>query len=239
MIFSKINIRKELVRERNQQQQLLDIAQSLMDEAALKDAEIFSRLKNKSIPDDVNDLIVYEKENIFSIIEIRNICIRYRLRFLESNFFKSKFPYDAIAEINAFEKNYNTKISSFHVIAPSKEFELENINKDPLLFAKLNDHSYFLLHQWGNDLAWYRKILYWPLQNFKKLMITLAFVCMIFSLSLPSSIMHIINFQSEIYLRLWLTVHTFIGLLGLTLWMGLSFDKNFSKHCWNSKYYNY
>ena len=102
-------------------------------------------------------------------------------------------------------------------MAPSKAFDLENINKDPLLFAQLNDNTFYLIHQWGHDLAWYRRLLTWPLQNFKTLMIFLMTVCFLFAFSLPSSIMHIFTLQSEIYLRLWLTIHTFIGLLGFAL----------------------
>jgi len=239
MIFSALNIRKELIKERNHQQELLQAANRLLENAAASESEILSRLKNKTGENSNLPIENLDEENIFSIYEIRQICIRYRLRFLESTFFKSEFPYAAIAEINSFEKKHDVKIQSFRIIAPSKEFELENINKDPLLFAQLSDRSFYLIHQWGHDLAWYRKILSWPLQNFKTLMITLAALCVIFSFSLPSSIMNILNFQSEIYLRLWLTVHTFIGLLGLTLWIGLSYDKNFSSNNWDSKYFNY
>ncbi len=239
MLFSPINVRKALIRERNHEQELLQSAHQLFENAVAKEFEILSRLKIKSGESSEFSIDELDEENIFTIDQIRKTCIRYRLRFLESSFFKSEFPYSAIAEINSFEKTHGIKIQSFHIIAPSGEFELENINKDPLLFARLTDSTFYLIHQWGNDLAWHRRILAWPLQNFKTLMITLAVVCLAFSFSLPSSIMNILNFQSEIYLRLWLTVHTFIGLMGLTLWVGLSFDKNFSAHNWDSKYFNY
>jgi hypothetical protein len=239
MIFSPINVRKALTKERNHQREVVRNAERLLEAAARKDSETLSKLRQKSSKSDIVFTELPDTENIFSIDEIRNICIRYRLRFLESSFFKAKFPYAAIVEINAFEKKHDVKINSFRIIAPSKAFDLENINKDPLLFAQLTDQSFYLIHQWGHDLAWYRKIFSWPLQNFKTLMITLGILCGVFAFSLPASIMNILNFQSEIYLRLWLTVHTFIGLLGLTLWIGLSFDKNFSEHSWNSKYYNF
>ena len=239
MIFSRINIRKALIKERGHQQELLRQANVLLNKASIKDENVISRLKQNStdkyllLPKNINS------ENIFSIEEIKQICIKYRLRFLDSSYFKSEYPYAAISEINDFEIKYGIKINSFRIIAPSKAFDLQNINKDPLLFAKLNDKSYYLIHQWGNDLAWYRRILSWPFQNFKTLIITLSIICFIFAFSLPSSIMNIFSFQSEMYLRIWLTVHTFIGLLGITLWLGISFDKTFSAHSWDSKYYNY
>ncbi|MBK6838196.1 MAG: hypothetical protein IPG90_07875 [Bacteroidetes bacterium] len=60
-----------------------------------------------------------------------------------------------------------------------------------------------------------------------------------FAFLLPASIMNIWNIESEFYLRVWLTMHTFIGIFGLTLFAGLSFDKTFSSMNWNSKYFNY
>jgi len=42
---------------------------------------------------------------------------------------------------------------------------ISRISIRPLLFAQLTDNSYYLIHKWGNDLAWYKKYLYLPLQT--------------------------------------------------------------------------
>jgi hypothetical protein len=236
MLFSSINIRNVLVHERKSQEKLIREANQLLERNSERDRETESRLKN---PQGGNIEKEIDDENVFSINEIRNICIRYRLRFLDTAHFRSKYPYDAIAEINAFEKKHDTTIKSFRIIAPSKAFDLENINKDPLLFAELTNNRFYLLHQWGKELKWYRKIFAWPLQNFRSMIITLLICCFIFAFSIPSSAMHIFSFESEMYLRIWLTIHTFIGTLGLILWAGISFDKSFSSMNWNSKYQNY
>ena len=237
MIFSRLNLRTALLRERKNQQQLLNEANDILIAATSYDTEIISRLKNGNSALQIEAPI--NKENIFTIDQIRKICIRYRLRFLDSKYFNSEYPYEAVSQIKAFEKKHGIKIQSFRILAPGKAFNLENINKDPLLFAQLSDNNYFLLHQWGNDLAWYRKILAWPLQNLKTLMISLFCMCMLFSLSIPSSVMNVFNFETLVYLRIWLAIHTFIGALGFVLWGGLSFNKNFSQQNWDSKYYNY
>ena len=238
MIFSGIKLREALIKERAHQLKLIDQAKSILADSTRKDEEVLDRLKS-SVEENVNLNPGLIDENIFSLSEIRTICIRYRLRFLESTFFKPEYPYSSIAEIKTFERKFGAEVKSFHIIAPSKAFELENINKDPLLFARLNKNSYYLIHQWGKDLAWYRRFVAWPLQNFKTLLITLGILCVLFAIAIPSSIMHIFSVQSEIYLRIWLTVHTFIGLIGIALWIGLAFDKTFSSLNWNSKYYNY
>lgn len=238
MLFSSINIKKELIKHRSNQPELLKEAQEILSEEAERDKEIVSRLKRNNHHDGLQ-ISVDDIGNIFSIEDIRHICIRYRLRFLESGHFKSEYPYDALSEIKAFEKKYNTKIESFHIIAPSEAFALENINKDPLLFAQLSDRSYYLLHQWGTDMKWYRKILAWPVQNLKTLLLSLFAICFMLSFALPDSLMHVFTYQSSMYLRIWLSIHMFIGLTGFVLWAGVSYDKTVSEMNWNSKYYNY
>lgn len=237
MLFSGINIKKELVKRRSQQNLLNEVNELLRGEAET-DGEILYRLKTNNLSAPLQ-ISTSDSENIFSIEDIRHICIRYRLRFLESAHFKAEYPYSAISEIKAFEKKYNVSIGSFHIIAPQEAFELENINKDPLLFARLNENNYYLLHQWGTDMKWYRKIIAWPLQNLKTLLVSLLFIGLLFSFSLPSSILHVFSFQANMYLRIWLSIHTFIALAGFALWGGLSFDKTFSSSNWNSRYYNY
>ncbi len=240
MLLSRINLRSELIKEQSRQEILLDQVYSFLNTDAANDAGIIQRLSNPGKELSVSREIKIENpDRIFSYQSIKNISIRYRLRFLESSFYNAGYPYDAIAEIKAFEKKYETTIHSFFIMAPSEAFELENINKDPLLFVRLNNNNFYLIHHWGNDLAWYRKILTWPLQNLKTLLITLFAICLLFAFSLPSSVMNILNFESEMYLRIWLSIHTFIGLLGLTLWAGLSYNKSFSAMNWDSKYYNY
>jgi hypothetical protein len=238
MLFSGINIKRELVRHRSAQTELFNEVKSLLAEAAENEKDIFNRLK-KNRPGTGINISSVDSENIFSIEDIRHICIQYRLRFLDSGHFKSEYPYDAVAEIAAFEKKYDVKIQSFHIVAPAEAFDLENINKDPLLFAQLNDRMFYLIHQWGHDMKWYRRLISWPVQNFRNLLLTLFFSGALFSFSIPGTVMNIFSLQSEMYLRIWLSIHIFIGLTGLTLWAGLAFDKSLSEGNWNSKYYNY
>ncbi|HNP98050.1 MAG TPA: hypothetical protein PKK99_03300 [Bacteroidia bacterium] len=240
MIFSKINLQSELTRERSKQQRLLNEIYDILEDAKSTDEEILDRLQSTSAEKHLGIRISEkDKDRIFSIEEIKTICIRYRLRFLDSHYFRSEYPYEALVQIKQFEKDYRLKIGQFKIIAPDHTFNLENINKDPLLFAQLNDQTFYLIHQWGEDLAWYKRIVLWPLQNFRTYLISLFLIATAFACILPSSIMNIWGIQSEFYLRAWLTLHTFIGIFGLSLWIGISFDKSFSSMSWNSRYFNY
>jgi hypothetical protein len=239
MIFPGINLYDKLSKEKQLEEKLLREAKNILDSETETDITVLRRLGVKA-QDPVNHTSIFteEPEKIFSIETIRTICIQYRLRFLDASLFRSGYPYSAVAAIKQFEKNYGLRSWAFYILAPSNAFELENVNKDPLLFVKLNDNSYYLIHQWGNDLTWHRNIFSWPLRNFKNLLITIAVTCFLFAFSLPSDIMNVLNFRSEVYLRIWLAIHTFIGVLGITIWIGFSFNKSLSDAKWDSKYYN-
>ena len=237
MIFERINLETELIRERERQTALIDSVHDILDESTRRDKDVLGRLDGGSgcrvnvLPEDSG--------NVFTIGQIRSICIRYRLRFLDSKYFKSEYPYEAIAKINAFEKKYDVRIERFKIIAPDHLFDLENINKDPLLFAELADGRFYLIHKWGKDLSWHRRLLGWPLQSFRNYFIALMTACFICAFLVPTSVLQVFNPQSEFYLRMWFSLHLFIGFMGMSLWFGLSYDKTFSNLNWDSKYYNY
>lgn len=239
MIFDNINVRTELVKERKKSNELLDDVNELLNTAARNDEDILQRLRKSEGNSSNVEVDVNAADRIFTIEQIRKICIRYRLRFLPTQHFKADFPYEVIAEISALEKKSNQKIENFRIIAPSEAFDLENINKDPLLFAELSDGNYYLIHQWGKDLKWYRRILTWPLQNFKTYFISLWILAAALVFAIPSSVMNQFTQESENVLRIWLTIHTFIALMGITFWAALTFEKTFSSLNWESKYYNW
>src|SRR4051812_24436040 len=114
MIFSPLNIKKELTKHR-ESQEVLDNVNELLASATKSDTDILNRLKNSSAQ---SNLTIENKTDVFTLQQIRHICIRYRLRFLESVHFKSEYPYEAILKIKAFEKMNDVKIESFSIIAP-------------------------------------------------------------------------------------------------------------------------
>ncbi len=238
MIFNRLNIKSELVKERSRQQRLMNDVTGILNESLERDKDVLNRLKNSGSSSSIS--VNEEDENrIYTLDQIRKICIRYRLRFLSTSLFKATFPYEAISRINELEKKLNRKIDDFRIIAPSKAFDLENINQDPLLFAQLADGRYYLIHHWGKDLKWYRRILTWPLQNFTTYFISLWILAAILSFGIPGSVMHLLSRDSELFLRLWLTVHSFIAFMGITFWLAMSYEKTFSSLNWESKYYNW
>lgn len=116
-----------------------------------KDSMLLKRL-NESPENYKKPLLLKDKlsiNKVYSEESIKQICIKYRLRFLDSKHFKAEYPYEALHQIKEFEQTHQVKIQHFKIIAPYDMFQLTDVNEDPLLFAQLSDNNFYLLHKWG------------------------------------------------------------------------------------------
>jgi hypothetical protein len=239
MNFKQVNIKDELFEQKQKSYTVLDQVSSILSASVKLDEDVLYRLQHQAI-DPVMDVEIIDetdKENLFTINQIKSICLKYNLRFLDSSYFKSEFPYEAISKIKAFENKYEVKIKNFKVVAPAEVFKLEDCNKDPLLFAQLADNRYYLIHQWGNDLAWYRALVSYPIKSIYSYFIFLWLPAAIIAFCLPFSWLNVAP-ENEFTLRIWLTVHCFIALFFFIIFLGSTAHKNFSENSWDSKYYN-
>ena len=112
-------------------------------------------------------------DRIFHISDIKKICIDYRLRFLDFNLFKGHVPDEAYKNLKVFYSSHKEIKREIKMMAPSSLFQLENYD-DPLMFASLGNDYFYLIHKWGNDLSFFRKIMMWP---FKSLYNIIIFMC--------------------------------------------------------------
>lgn len=175
-----------------------------------------------------------ESKRIYHLSDIEKICIDYRLRFLDSRYFKGKVPYEALMKIKALEKEHEIQLKGFKIIAPSKLFKLENAD-DPLLMIPMGNEYYYLVHKWGNDLHPLRKLLMWPfktLENFALLLLVSSFML---ALMVPEGMFSAQNTTTEFFL---LFFFIFKWMAGLAIFYGFKMGKNFSTAIWRSKYYN-
>ena len=97
-----------------------------------------------------------ETQRIFHLNQIRKVCIDYRLRFLDLKYFKGNIPKEGINKITQLEKEHQTSLEGFKIMAPSVLFRLKKTD-DPLLFVPLGNNYFYLVHKWGNDLSFFRK----------------------------------------------------------------------------------
>ena len=238
MLLEKKNLVNELLQERNKfikETELLAEIKSILFNDEKKRELIKDKLTSESSTKSnefVSDLL--ETDKIFHIDQIKSIAIAYRLRFLDSNLFKNQIPEEAISNIKALEKNHDTNLSGFKIMAPSKLFHLKNYD-DPLLFVPIGNNYYYLIHKWGNDLSPYRKILMRPFKDMGSLITLLLVVSFLLALITPVDILGKVS--PEIFKALSF-LFIFKSLCGITLYYCFWKGKNFNEEIWNSKYYN-
>lgn len=181
----------------------------------------------------------FEEHDIYDKEDIKKLAVKYRLRFLGTDQFKGKIPYDAIRAVKQREALSDKKIESFRILAPSEMFSLEDCDKDPLLFAELNDGRYLFLHQWGGEVSWLRSIVNWPLRNLKTLAFSIFSISLLVSLLLPTDMVLSGEVQSIGAVRFAFFAWTFVCISAIVTYIGFAFFKSLSSSQWNSPFFKH
>lgn len=109
---------------------------------------------------------------VFGMADIRQTCIRFRLRFLPSGRFKGAIPQEAIMAVRQLEQVAGQPMRGFMIMAPASRFRLCDCDADPMLFIPVGNGQYYLVHQWGREIGPFRAALGWPVRNWKHLAVT-------------------------------------------------------------------
>lgn len=98
---------------------------------------------------------------VYDIHEIQRMCEKYDFKFLETKHYKGTVPPTLGGEIVKFKKDkrINPYRDNFRLLAPRETFHKEVVSlDDPILFYDLGDDLYEVVHQWGKDMTWKRRI---------------------------------------------------------------------------------
>jgi hypothetical protein len=245
-MLKKINLQSELIKEREKsQKQLLNVAKEILQNESLLEQKIIQSLKSKNIITLPQSHSISDQYNLFSIEDIKRICIRYRLRFLDADLFKGEIPYEVTQKIKQLNKTYNSTLSGFKIMAPSRLFKLSDADADPMIFAPTADGKFYLIHKWGTDFAWYKKIISLPTRSFENLLITLIVLSLIITFITPNNLIVPDSpvsdnsmFEYWGFHRIGYFFHFLILALAFTTFIWFSFHKNFSSEEWNKKTFN-
>jgi|SRR5690606_34363258 len=175
-----------------------------------------------------------ETDRIYHIDTIKSICIDYRLRFLDTSYFKGKIPRTALEKIKALEAAHNIEIRGYKIMAPSKLFKLENMD-DPLLFAPIGNDHYYLIHKWGKDLHPFRRMLAWPFKNIGNLALVVIALSYLVALMVPDGLFSKNSSTAEFLI---IFFFMFKCMASVVIFYGFALGKNFNPAIWNSKHYN-
>ncbi|MCH2490840.1 MAG: hypothetical protein MK211_11880 [Flavobacteriales bacterium] len=236
-MLPKTNIQKVLEKVRSRriaEETLIAEVERIFSENTSQRKQITERLKNNIDSTNAFAIDILEADRIFHLQDIKKLCITYRLRFLDSGYFKGTFPEEAISKIRCLEQDHKTTLNNFKIVAPAKLLKLENAD-DPLLFAPMGNEYYYLIHKWGNDLHPLRKALMWPYKCFENLVFTI-FLLSIFLTAITPIHLFSQTTKTQEYLLLFLFMFKAVG--GIVLFYGFAKGKNFNTAIWNSNYYN-
>ena len=228
--MKKVNLFEELINERSKQitsEELRTAIKSIWS----NDDQIKKSLNKKN--DNKHNDLKFDKmktRNIFHKDTIKKICVRYRLRFLDSNLFKGEYPKNITKIIGKIERNHNTTLSNFMIMAPSKLFKIKSPD-DPILFVPIGNDYYYLIHKWGEEFNYLRKLMVLPFKNIDNLTIFSVLVSVLFAL-LGKLFIPSLTFSEVFILFLFLVK----GFIFIFFYMFFLTRRNFSESIWNSKY---
>ena len=229
MKLKTIDLHHEL-QKASQQSKKLDLiteVNSILVADKENELDIEDRISNGNMERFPTELL--SSEHVFDLEQIKKLCIKYRLRFLDSKAFKGKIPTEAILKIKALEKKFGLKLEGFKIVAPKQLFQLEDKDSDPLLFLQLPNNKFYFIHKWGGELNRFRALLAWPMKKFMNMFWSLLALAFVFTLAIPTD---------SIYLFSFLFVHSFIAICGLACLLIFTVRENFSEAEWDSKYFS-
>lgn len=240
MLLERINLQKrmELLRKKEmKEEEILEEVKKILQNEGNSENEILRRISEGD--SEANNLAPFnfdllESGRIFHLSQIKKICIDFRLRFLDTKYFKGELPDEAVEAIKEIEDNHQLKLRACRMVAPAKYFRLENAD-DPMLFAPLGNDYYYLVHKWGTDMHPLRKLLMWPLKNLETLIIFSFFFSFLFTFGIREVFFSKFRETSQFLI---LFLYSFKSVLALIFFYGISLGKNFSSGNWNSKFYN-
>lgn len=238
MLVKRTNIEEKLARlkkrERNSEAIIAQVQEILKGDSDCRDR--IEKNIGGSQDNVINgfDFDLLETDRIYHLDQIKKICIDYRLRFLNSKYFKGEIPPAVISRIKRLEQEHNIEIQGFKIIAPSRLFKLED-KDDPLLFVPIGNRYFYLIHKWGNDLHPLRKWLMWPFKGMVNLTFLVLAISYVITMLVPEGLFSKSNSNAEFWI---IFFFMFKCIASVVIYYGFAMGKNFNPAIWNSKYFN-
>jgi hypothetical protein len=228
----------ELIRLLRGQDALVQEVYSILEEEEKKD-EVLRAVVLSSMKPCANPLAQVDPVRVFTLDAIRNVCIKYRLRFLPAGRFKGHLPAEALQAIRRIEAGSGAPLGGFMMMAVTAHFKLCDCEADPMLFVPLGGDKFYMVHRWGHDLRTMRAVLGWPVRSVVHLATLLVMVAAFLAALVPSA------WLSAEPQTAWLSLNRFALFTCAMLFLGaatsyawLAFFGQFSKEAWNSSTFN-
>lgn len=238
-MLNRINIHDELVKirskTRREEDYLIDEVHRILNMSLVQETNVLNNLKFYNKTFELLDDEQLDDDFIFKPDEIKSICTKYRLRFLDSKYFNNDVPVEAIIRIKSLNVAYAKDLKGFKILAATKTFRGKDPDGPALLFIPTINGNYYLAHSWGKEFSWFRKLSAFPMRNFETLFVSIALITLAITLALPT---HLITLDKDATYWCGYRIATFFHILifnsGVTAYFTFAFNKNFSGSCWDS-----
>lgn len=188
----------------------------------------------ENLPANAFDFDRLDGNRIYHLRHIRQICIDYRLRFLDLAYFKPELPGEARQAMHELGAAHGTRLENLKIVAPSRLFKLED-KDDPLLFVPMGNDYFYLVHKWGNDLHPLRRALVWPFKSLPNLVLLIFLISYLITLMIPGGLFSRHDSAAEFWI---IYFFMFKSVAAVVLFYGFALGKNFNPAIWDSKYFN-
>jgi hypothetical protein len=239
-MFDKVDIKTGLIKlrdkNRNEGDELIKETKRILNNDLFAEKKILENLTKYS-----KSFLLLDEEDIdanliFTEGDIKKMAVTYRLKLLDSKLYKTEIPYEAVLRIKYLNGTYGKDLREFRILTTAESFAKKESKDNAVLFAKTNHDNYYIVHRWGHELKWSRKLRYWPLRSLETLVLTIMIFTLVITMSLPTALISLdprITYWSGF--RLAAYFHLLIFFSGFTAFYAFAFTKNFSSSVWNKQ----
>ncbi len=215
---------------------IIEEVHKILEANLFKEKTILNNLKsyNKSFAQ-LNENAL-DRSLLFKHEELKAICINLRLKFLDSQAYRFDVPYEAILKIKQLNEDQKKDLDGFKIMGVAETFRKKSYNTNFALFAPTIMGNYYLIHQWGAKLKWYKKLMAFPLRNFEVLMATVITFVFILTMCLPTFLITL-DRKATYWCgyRIGIFFHLLIFCSGFTAYILVGFNKRFSGTVWDEE----
>ncbi|MBK6835462.1 MAG: hypothetical protein IPG89_14795 [Bacteroidetes bacterium] len=232
-MFNQLN--QERKKLRKESDELILEAQRILINERFTEKKILDHLKQYNQSFELLNEDDIEASNLFTLNELKTFCIKNRMRFVDSNYFKGEFPYESILKIKDFNKFQKKDLCHFKILCPAELIADASLKSPAALFCRTMYGNYYLIHTWGENLSTKRKITNWPLRDFETFFVSVLLITAIITLTLPNSLLttdvHVEYFSMY---RAACFFHVLILLVGFSVFRMIATNKGLSSSVWDS-----
>lgn len=239
-MFSGYDIKQELLKYKdcsvNPEDEVIIEANKILKQSIFKEQNILSNLKTYNKSFQLIDEVGLDEHLIFSTEELKKICVKLRLKFLDSQNYHFDIPYEAILKIKELNRLQKKDLEGFKILGVSETFKRKSDKANFVLFAPTIYGNYYLVHNWGTRLNWYKKLIAFPLRSFEALAATLLVLVFIVTMSLPTYLITLD--RTATYwcgYRIATYFHLLIFFSGVSAYILVGFNKRFSSQIWQQE----